>query len=138
MRRELTMSARTTSFRTARALGIAAATLFMMSCDKQITQTEDLLPLVASSTDATAGNWKMIVLTTPNQVAVPAPTAVSSAASSASSIRSPPSCSSAKRPPSMGSIPSPSIGLLRASISTTGFATRCYPRDRAPISGAEV
>jgi hypothetical protein len=69
-----------TTVRVARMLGIAVATVFVLSCDKQITQTEDLLPLVASSTDATAGNWKMIVLSTPNQVAVPAPAAVTSAA----------------------------------------------------------
>ena len=64
--------------RVLRSIGIAAAALLVMSCDKHITQTEDLLPLVASSTDATAGNWKMTLLTTPNQIAVAAPTAVTS------------------------------------------------------------
>ena len=64
--------------RVLRTVGIVALALFVMSCDKHITQSEDLLPLVASSTDAGAGNWKMIVLATPNQVAVVAPTAVTS------------------------------------------------------------
>ncbi len=57
-----------------------AAALFTLSCDKSITQTEDLLPLTASSTDASAGSWRMIVLTSPTQVAVPAPTLITSAA----------------------------------------------------------
>ena len=61
-----------------RSLCIAAAAVLVMSCDKHITQTEELLPLVASSTDASAGTWKMIVLSSPNQVAVAAPTAVTS------------------------------------------------------------
>lgn len=61
--------------RTVAVLSTAAA---VMSCDKAITQTEDLLPLTAVSLDATAGTWKMIVLATPNQVAVAAPAAVTS------------------------------------------------------------
>jgi hypothetical protein len=68
----------TRSLRVLRTVGTMASALVVMSCDKHITQTEDLLPLVASSTDASAGSWKMIVLTTPNQVAVAAPAAVTS------------------------------------------------------------
>ncbi len=61
-----------------RALGLSLLAVALLSCDKAITQTEDLLPLVAASTDASAGTWKMIVLTSPTQVAVAAPTAVTS------------------------------------------------------------
>ena len=61
-----------------RTLGIAAAAALVISCDKAITQTEDLLPLTAASVDASAGSWKMIVLNAPNQVAVAAPTAITS------------------------------------------------------------
>ena len=64
--------------RVTRIFGIAAAAALVMSCDKAITQTEDLLPLTAASVDASAGSWKMIVLSTPNQVAVAAPTAITS------------------------------------------------------------
>jgi membrane-associated phospholipid phosphatase len=64
--------------RVVRTLGVAAVAAAVISCDKAITQTEDLLPLNAASLDATAGTWKMIVLTTPNQVAVAAPAAVTS------------------------------------------------------------
>ena len=60
--------------------GIACATIaaLVISCDKAITQTEDLLPLNAASVDANAGSWRMIVLGTPNQVAVVAPAATTS------------------------------------------------------------
>ena len=61
-----------------RVFGVAVLSLGLLSCDKAITQTEELLPLTASSTDATAGTWKMIVMTSATQVAVPAPTAVTS------------------------------------------------------------
>lgn len=61
-----------------RVFAVAVLSAAVLSCDKAITQTEDLLPLTASSTDATAGAWKMIVLTSATQVAVPAPTVVTS------------------------------------------------------------
>ena len=63
-----------------RTIAIGAMSALTLSCDKAIVQTEDLLPLVAASTDASAGTWRMIVLTSPTQVAVPAPAATSSAA----------------------------------------------------------
>ncbi len=66
-------------------LGARAASLTLMaalslSCDKSITQTETLTPLEAVSTDASAGRWRMIVLTSPTQVPVPAPSAITSPA----------------------------------------------------------
>lgn len=63
-----------------RPFGLLAVAAVALSCDKAITQTEDLQPLVAASTDANAGTWKMIVLTSPTQVVVPAPAAVTSEA----------------------------------------------------------
>ncbi len=61
-----------------RGSALTALSLMILSCDKSITQTEDLLPLVANSTDSTAGTWRMIVLSSPTQVAVAAPAAVTS------------------------------------------------------------
>ena len=60
---------------------IALASLALTSCDKTLTlPNESLPPVEAASIDASAGSWKMIVLTGPDQVAVPEPVAVSSAA----------------------------------------------------------
>jgi hypothetical protein len=47
------------------------------SCEK-VEMTEQLTPLTPASIDATAGDWKMTYMTSPEQVAVPAPTAVGS------------------------------------------------------------
>ena len=69
---------RTRTVLSPRIVTLVIAGSLLSSCDKAITQTEDLLPLVAASADASAGTWKMIVLTAPNQVAVPAPSAVAS------------------------------------------------------------
>ncbi len=63
-----------------RVTGLAALALLVLSCDKSITQTETLTPLDAVSTDATAGSWRMIVLTSSTQVPVAAPAAVTSPA----------------------------------------------------------
>jgi len=49
-------------------------------CDNSIQPTELLPPLEAVSLDADAGTWRMLVLTSPSQIAVAAPTAVGSAA----------------------------------------------------------
>lgn len=57
-----------------------AATLVAAGCDKSIGPTEVLPPLDPSSLEPTAGAWRMIVLTGPTQIAVPAPTATTSAA----------------------------------------------------------
>lgn len=47
-------------------------------CDNSIHPTEILPPLEASSLDADAGSWRMIVLSAPNQFTVAAPAAVGS------------------------------------------------------------
>ncbi|MBC7562859.1 MAG: phosphatase PAP2 family protein [Gemmatimonadaceae bacterium] len=64
--------------RIARAAALAVVATTVISCDRSITQTEQLPSLVASSLDASAGSWKMIVLSAPNQVAVPAPASITS------------------------------------------------------------
>ena len=65
-----------------RAFGIAAcaAMLAVSGCDKAINPIEPLPPLDPSSIEATAGTWRMILLTGPTQIAVAAPTATNSAA----------------------------------------------------------
>jgi PAP2 superfamily len=65
---------------TIRALCVGALLLLVTSCDKTITQTEQLSALVPASLDANAGSWKMTVLTSPTQIAVAAPAAQSSVA----------------------------------------------------------
>ena len=57
-----------------------SAALIAAGCDKSVSPFEVLPPLQPSSTEPTAGSWRMILLTGPSQIAVPAPTAVSSAA----------------------------------------------------------
>ena len=58
------------------ALGVLA--LAAAACDQTVQPTEALPPLQAASVDAAAGTWRMIVMTSPDQVAVPAPTATTS------------------------------------------------------------
>jgi membrane-associated phospholipid phosphatase len=62
--------------------GMAALALVLTpsACDKTITETGQLPPLTPTTTDATAGSWRTIVLTSTSQVAVAAPTATTSAA----------------------------------------------------------
>jgi hypothetical protein len=62
------------------AIVSCGAVLLAAGCDNSIRLTEVLPPLEAASLDANAGNWRMIVLTAPNQFTVAAPTAVTSAA----------------------------------------------------------
>ena len=50
------------------------------ACDKSVGPFEVLPPLQPSSIEPTAGSWRMIALTGPTQIAVPAPTAPTSAA----------------------------------------------------------
>jgi hypothetical protein len=57
-----------------------AAVLLANGCDSAVEPTTELPPLEASSLDATAGSWRMIVLTGPTQVTVAAPSASTSAA----------------------------------------------------------
>src|SRR5258705_9895965 len=60
---------------------LGAAAIVIASCDKTITIPSASLPAIeASSTDATAGTWRMIVLTSPDQVVVPDPASTTSAA----------------------------------------------------------
>ena len=61
-------------------LTAACALILVASCDQSISPTEALPPLEAASLDANAGTWGMIVMTGPTQIAVAAPTAVTSAA----------------------------------------------------------
>jgi len=61
---------------------VAAATAFALvimgsSCNKALPATEQLPVLTPAGSDATAGSWRMIVLTGPTQIAVPPPAAVS-------------------------------------------------------------
>ena len=63
------------------ALAVLAVAIPVASCDKSIVEPSASLPPVeAASVDANAGTWKMIVLTGPDQVVVPDPAPVSSAA----------------------------------------------------------
>src|SRR4029450_3076870 len=75
-------SMRFTSSPRARRLAPLAcpAALIAGGCDKTVGPSEVLPPLDASGPDATAGSWRMIVLSGPPQVVVPAPTPVTSAA----------------------------------------------------------
>jgi hypothetical protein len=57
-----------------------AAVLVATGCDKSIGPFEVLPALDPSSLDPAAGSWRMILLTGPTQIAVPAPAPVTSAA----------------------------------------------------------
>ncbi len=73
-----------TAARRARTLGaaavFAAAVAAAASCDKSVQPTAPLPALQPANLDAGAGAWRMLVLAGPDQVAVPAPAAVGSAA----------------------------------------------------------
>ncbi len=60
-------------------LGVAAVA-GASGCDRSVAGWEALPPLDPASMDADAGNWRMIVLASPAQVAVPVPAAVKSEA----------------------------------------------------------
>lgn len=55
----------------------AGAALALASCDRTVHPTENLPPLQAA-VDADAGSWRMLVLTAPEQIAVPEPAPVES------------------------------------------------------------
>jgi hypothetical protein len=57
-----------------------AAALVVSGCDKSVGPFEVLPPLEPSSLEPTAGSWRMILLTSPGQIAVAAPAAVASPA----------------------------------------------------------
>lgn len=69
------MSSRKILARSGAALAFAA-TLAGTGCGGNIQSTEQLPPLTPSGQDANAGTWRMLVLSGPNQVPVPAPAAV--------------------------------------------------------------
>ena len=62
------------------ALVAVAALCAVSSCDKSVSPFEQLPPLQPSSTEPTAGNWRMIELTGPTQFTVAAPSATTSPA----------------------------------------------------------
>ncbi len=66
--------------RAARALAaaLALAALPPLACDRAVRPTEALPPLQAAGADADAGSWRMLVLSAPDQIAVPAPAAAAS------------------------------------------------------------
>ena len=69
-----------------KALGLATVaaltlTVSLVACDKSIVEPSASLPAIEPvGVDANAGSWRMIVLTGPDQVAVPEPSAITSPA----------------------------------------------------------
>lgn len=62
------------------AVAVLAVAIPLASCDKSIVEPSASLPAIEpSAIDATAGTWKMIVLTSPDQVVVPDPAPITSA-----------------------------------------------------------
>lgn len=59
---------------------ILCAVALVAGCDKSVGPFEVLPPLEPSNLDASAGSWRMIVLSSPSQIAVPAPASITSAA----------------------------------------------------------
>ncbi|HEX6059482.1 MAG TPA: phosphatase PAP2 family protein [Gemmatimonadaceae bacterium] len=60
------------------AAALLAGTGALASCDRTVNVTEVLPPLEAADLDADAGTWRMLVLGAPDDIAVPAPAAVTS------------------------------------------------------------
>jgi len=58
---------------TSLAAGLVAAALASTGCSKDVPTQETLAPSSPSGTDANAGTWRMIVLSGPTQIDVPAP-----------------------------------------------------------------
>lgn len=54
------------------------ALICITACDKELAEQEPLKPLSPTSIDANAGDWSMIVLSSPSQIAVAAPASTSS------------------------------------------------------------
>ena len=59
---------------------LCATALVVGACDKSVGPFEVLPALEPSALDQAAGSWRMIVLTSPSQIAVPAPASATSAA----------------------------------------------------------
>ena len=69
------------SFKLYIALLIITVVSVVISCNKELNSNpEGLTPLLPADLDATAGTWKLIVMTTPNQIALAAPAADTTAA----------------------------------------------------------
>jgi len=63
------------------ALSVIAILSVVTGCNKDVnTLSEGLIPLQPANIDANAGTWKLILLTTPGQIVVAAPAAVTSTA----------------------------------------------------------
>ncbi|HEX9187923.1 MAG TPA: PA-phosphatase, partial [Vicinamibacteria bacterium] len=58
---------------------LLAAALLAASCGKDVPTLETLSPASPAAADANAGTWRMLVLSGPTQIPVPAPAPVSSA-----------------------------------------------------------
>jgi hypothetical protein len=67
-------------FATSLVAALVAAVLASIGCSKDIPTQETLTPSSPSGTDANAGTWRMIVLSGPTQIDVPAPAPASSEA----------------------------------------------------------
>lgn len=57
---------------------VLLSVLVITSCDKSIELSEQLTPLTPANIDADAATWTMVFMTSPDQVAVPAPIDVNS------------------------------------------------------------
>jgi hypothetical protein len=63
----------------ARAILTVVAALAALDCNRGVTSSEPLPTLTPAATDASAGSWRMIVLSGPTQIAVPPPSPVTAA-----------------------------------------------------------
>jgi hypothetical protein len=59
-------------------LSLAFVMITVVSCDKGIDSTEQLQPLMPASLDENAGDWSMVLLTSPTQFSIAVPTDVTS------------------------------------------------------------
>ena len=57
---------------------VLLSVLVITSCDKSIELSEQLTPLTPANIDADAATWTMVFMTSPDQIAVPAPIDVNS------------------------------------------------------------
>jgi hypothetical protein len=76
--RRLRAPARPALTRALRSAMVLGSAMSIASCDRTITESEQLPPLSATSVDASAGTWQLIVLSSPSQIAVAAPQPVTS------------------------------------------------------------
>jgi len=67
-----------TKFYLPQILAAIACFACVTGCDKSLTFSEQLTPLKPTNVDADAGTWSMVLMTSPSQIAVAAPTDVNS------------------------------------------------------------